>query len=59
VPTIECSTACTVAVTLSLSPPTMEEVADLGAAFLLIMGVTVVIYGCRQVLNIFKADHES
>lgn len=42
-----------------MAPPTPEEVADLGAAFLIIMGVTVVIYGCRQLLNIFKADHES
>lgn len=58
-PTIDCSTACTVAVTLSLAPPTLEEVQDLGAAFGLIMVATAVIYGCRQLLNMLKADNDS
>ena len=31
----------------------------MGIAFGLIVGTTVVIWGAKQVLNLFKADHES
>lgn len=57
--TIACTGECTVALTLSLTPPTAEEVADMGIAFGLIVGTTVIIWGAKQVLNLFKADHES
>lgn len=58
-PTIECTQACTVAVTLSMSVPTQEEFADFGIAFGLLMLVTVPIYAGRQILNLLRSDNES
>jgi hypothetical protein len=58
-PTIECSTACTVSVALTFPAPSTEEIADLGVAFMLIVGATVVIWGMRQLLKLVTADNES
>lgn len=57
--TVECTQGCTVALTLSMAPPTEEEISDLGIAFGLIVGATIVAWGAKQILNLFIADHES
>lgn len=58
-PTIQCTEACTVAVTLSMSMPTQEEFVDFGIAFGLLLLATVPIYAGRQILNLLRSDNES
>lgn len=57
-PTIECSTACTVTVQIEPTPITLERIEDMGLVWSGFLLAAVVIIGLRKIFDIFdKAPH--
>lgn len=48
----------TVVVQVEPAPPNEERMADLSALFALVIGACVVIWGAKQVLNLFSVNPE-
>lgn len=52
--TIECTTACTVTLQLEPAPVTTEKLEDIGVAFGLMLFMVILVWGGRQVYNVFN-----
>lgn len=51
---IECSGACTVTVQIEPAPPSPENLTDLGAAWGLMLLALLMIWGAKQLYNVFN-----
>lgn len=51
-------TGCTVTVVVEPAPAKAEHVQDILDVFYLMLGVIVVVWGSRQIINLFSTDTE-
>lgn len=52
--TIECTTACAVTLQLEPAPVTTEKLADIALAFGLMLFIVILVWGGRQLYNVFN-----
>jgi len=51
---VTCGAACTVTIQIAPAPATADDLADIGTAFGLMLMVVLLVWGARQIYNVFN-----